>query len=287
VPKRGAPQGGQFNGRPQQAPPNTNPGIVPRGGAAPGAGGASGGGSGAGGSGAGGASGGTGKGAALRLPLVHVLAQVGPAPGAQPTPNPANSKVPGSNPSIVTPQNPALDPNRPRQLSPALREQARQAQNGGAQQPATGLGGTSGLGGQFGIDLGVVNIQAGGGQLQQRLEGIRVANVVGQSVLVVPVDAMTNNNASITTQANRRLARGQATAREAAALQQQANGGSLGVVAAGVIQFVGQGQTANSTTTQSTTIPGTAQGSNVAPAAGNGTSQVPQTTPTGLDRTQR
>lgn len=261
-----------YGGRNQPGAPNSAPGQAPSG--APGAGGTPG----TGGAGSGGGGGNaTGSGAARALPQYHVLAQVTPAANNQSNPvagrNAAGRTTTPTNP---TPNGAIANPNNSSQTRPLTPDEARLQAN---QQ-----GG--GAGGQFGIDLGVVNVQGNGGQLQQRLEGIRVANVIGQSVLVVPANApVTGTAPTAQTSRNQRGTTGM-------------QGGSLGVVATGVIQLVSSGQPANRSTgatqagpgtsdTRGTTVPPTETGARPPLQPSTQTPASGQTPATGTNRNTR
>ena len=202
----------------------------------------------------------------------------------------ANQKVgtPGAPPTGANPTGQAVNRNQADQ--PGFRPgQPIQSNRRGAVPPTNPAAGTAG---QFGIDLGVVTVRPnGGGTLQQRLEGIRVASVVGQSVLVVAADTpIASGVGAAPPEPAHRNAR-QATATQGV--------GSLGVVATGVIQMASSRQPTNQRTAtqgtgtnQNTRVPGTTQGTNVTlpPATGATNPRTPATGATNtppVDRNQR
>jgi hypothetical protein len=262
---------GPLNRRPQ--PQQGTPGVTPAPAGTPGA---------AGGSGDAGNT--NQRGAALERPKYFVLAQVTPAAGNQSSADqsPTNAGQSRNSSTAAPPPLARTDAaGNPNQNPASQQEQANQL---GAGQQSN----AAGTGGQFGIDLGVVTVRPnGGGRLQQRIQGIRVASVIGQSVLVVPADSPITG--STTTRSSRNV--GQGNPQQSAAVQ---GAGSLGVVATGVIQLISSGQNARQTQSSNTnvTVPGAVQDSNVTqpvPSGASGTQQAPSQTPAAppVDRNQR
>jgi hypothetical protein len=171
-------------------------------------------------------------GAQLTPRAYRILAQVTPTQADRTTSNPAtapDSNATGdNNPNSAVPPPGAVTDRR-------LINQRRAAGTQSNTVPPDGINGSMQTGSQapVAIDLGTIQIGTdGSGKLRQRVEGIRVETVVGQSVMVV--SATTAGGNAALRENNRAGQPGEATG---TAVPQRI--APSGVIASGVIQLVG------------------------------------------------